>query len=96
MTVILVTEENHGNLCIAADVPSAIDYLIKHDWLNGHDDCCEHYDKTAKKWVSEQVEQKFGKDWAKVLAAKSREELNTIFDPCFYFYEEEVYNRAEG
>lgn len=37
----LIKEENHGVIGAAADRISAIDFLIKKDWLT---DCCEYWD----------------------------------------------------
>lgn len=36
MKVVIVSEDNHGLIQVAADRAAAIDYLITSEWINGY------------------------------------------------------------
>ena len=34
-TVVLIEEKNHGMIGVAKDYPSAVDFLVNENWLDG-------------------------------------------------------------
>ena len=77
--VIIINEECHGFIGVARDVPSAINFLWQNNWLSG---CTEI--PIAHEWVS--VESVYGKNWCEHFKKCTLDELQNIFDGCFYFH----------
>lgn len=86
MKAIVINEDNHGFIGLAANYPWAIDFLIKEDWLNS---ACDFWDEKNSKWVS--VQNYFGDNWQAVLKGLTLEEFNRLWEGCFMLVEEEVH-----
>ena len=83
--VYLIEEDNHGNIGIAKDYSSAIDFLIDSDWL---DESCELYEGNG---TYKTVEEDLGKEWKEKILSWDTETFNNYFEGCFYLTIEEVY-----
>lgn len=84
--VILVSEDNHGLLCVVKDFQSAVDFLIKEYWI---DEETEVYVDAKSEWAS--LEELFGKNWEKEIRNLSRESFEELFDESIYLEDEEIY-----
>jgi hypothetical protein len=84
--VILVSEDNHGLLCVVKDFQSAVDYLIKENWI---DEATEVYVDAKSKWAS--LEEFFGENWEEEVHHLSRESFEELFDESIYLEDAEVY-----
>lgn len=92
MKVIIVEEQNHGIICVAANLKSAIDFLIKNLWI---DDETMTYDTTHNEWKT--INACYGDDWRNLMTNEwNRHRFNEEFDGWLYLYSEEVYNKDEG
>lgn len=83
--VYLIEEDNHGNIGIAKDYSSAIDFLINSNWLDGN---CELYEGDG---TYKTVEEDLGKEWKEKILSWDTETFNNYFEGCFYLTIEEVY-----
>lgn len=83
--VILVSEDNHGLLCVVKDFQSAVDYLIKEYWV---DEATEVYNDAKSEWV--RLDELFGEDWEKEVRNLSRESFEELFDESIYLEDEEI------
>jgi hypothetical protein len=83
---IVVSEENHGLLCIAKDFQSAVDFLIKEYWI---DEATEVYVDARSEWV--RLDELFGEDWEKEIRNLSRKSFEELFDESIYLEDAEVY-----
>lgn len=83
--VCLIEEDNHGNIGIAKDYFSAIDFLIDSDWL---DENCELYEGDG---IYKTVKEDLGEKWKEVILSWDTETFNNYFEGCFYLTIEEVY-----
>lgn len=87
MKCILISEENHGAIGVAADYKSAIMWLIKEGWLD---------DYTTFTINNKYI---FMKDlqpnWRSFLFTLNINNLKELFDGMFYFQEIEFYNAAD-
>ena len=84
-TVILIEEDNHGNIGIAKDYLSAIDFLI-NDWLDSKFEVyCGVFDETKS------IKKDLGENWKNVIKSWDCEKFNQYFEGCFCLYIEEVY-----
>lgn len=81
MTVIIITEECHGFLGVAKDMPSAIAFLYNEDWIDG----------TLETNGGVDVVNAFGRSWKDELSKMSISEFNDCFDCSFLLQEIEVY-----
>lgn len=77
MTIVVINEENHGLLGVARDYISAIDFLVRDDWL---DRFTEMWDDYKDAWVS--LEKSFGSDWLSVI---SKWDIDTFNDKLSQF-----------
>ena len=87
-TVVLIAEDNHGQIGVAKDYPSAIDFLIGQHWL----------DNEYQVWVDNEISLNFtiaehlGEDWQIIIRDEwDTEEFNNFFDDSFYLTIEDVY-----
>ena len=84
--VYLIEEDNHGNIGVAKDYESAIDFLIDTDWLDeGYEVYCGDYDKTKS------IKKDLGENWQDVIKSWGEEKFNQYFEGCFYLNIEELY-----
>lgn len=83
--VILVSEDNHGLLCVVKDFQSAIDFLIKECWI---DEATEVYNDAKSEWV--RLDELFGEEWEKEVRNLSRESFEELFDESIYLEDEEI------
>ena len=86
--VYLIEEENHGMIGVAKDYPSAIDFLVNQDWLDGK----------FEVWVDNEIsltqtlEDHLGELWYVAIRDEwDIEQFNSFFDGNFYLNIEEVY-----
>lgn len=87
MKCILISEENHGAIGVAADYKSAVKWLIKKGWLDDNTDLYIDGEwATMTEWVP---------DWKNYLLVLELNEINELFDGMFYFQEIEFYNAAD-
>lgn len=82
--VIVIKENCHGLIGVAHDVPSVIDFLCQNGWLNEYTEIYVAYE-----WSS--VQSVYGKNWCEYFKRRTLDELQDIFDGCFYFHEEKVW-----
>lgn len=82
--VIVINEECHGFIGVARDVPSAIEFLWQHDWLSEYTEI-----PLAHEWTS--VKSIYGAEWLEYFKSRTLDELQDIFDGCFYFHEEKLW-----
>lgn len=82
--VIVINEECHGFIGVARDVPSAIDFLWTHDWLNGYTEILVDHE-----WDT--VQNVFGEEWRERFELLTLDELQDILDGCFYFQKEKLW-----
>ena len=83
-SVIVINEECHGFIGVARDVPSVIDFLYQKNWLNEYTEV-----HLANKWSS--VRSAYGENWREYFERCTLDELQNIFDGCFYLHEEKVW-----
>lgn len=84
-TVICVYEDNHGLLTIAKDYVSALDFLIKENWL---EDSTEIW---AGDYYYTHLVEEMGEDWADKMRDWDIEHFNDYWENSFYLEEREVY-----
>lgn len=93
MTVIVITEENHGFIGLVKDVKDVINFLIDTDWIDKNTDIF-YYDEN-KTWKTITLIERYGDKWKDILSSMNLEELSELFDGGFYFEIEEVYEKEE-
>ena len=86
MKAIVISEDNHGFIGLAANYSCAIDFLVKEDWLNG---VCDFWDEENSKWVS--VQNHFSDNWQTIFEGLSLKEFNRLWEGCFRLEEIEIY-----
>ena len=85
--VYLIEEDNHGNIGIAKDYLSAIDFLVDSDWLDSNFEVyCDAFDDETKS-----IKKDIGENWKDVIKSWDCETFNQYFEGCFCLYIEEVY-----
>lgn len=82
--VIVINEECHGFIGVAHDVPSIIDFLYQNDWLNKYTEIYFEDELSS-------VQSVYGENWREYFKERTLDELQDIFDGCFYFHEEKVW-----
>ena len=86
-TVVLIEEDNHGQIGIAKDYPSAIDFLVNQGWL----------DESFEVWVDNEdcltqpIKDKLGENWKEIILSWDTEQFDNFFDGSFYLNIKEVY-----
>lgn len=88
MKVIRVSEENHGDICIAATAQDAIYYLLNAEWI---DEYTEVWNGCGQCWES--VPDYFGPDWKNIINSMTLKEFNDVFEDGFTLYPVEVFER---
>ena len=86
MTVVMVDEENHGNIAVAKDFESAKDFLINEQWI---DEDLEVYVDNVNDWDT--IGNIFGADWKDKIKGMNEKEFERTFENVFYLYEMDVY-----
>ena len=86
--VVLIEEDNHGQIGVAKDYPSAIDFLVNQGWL----------DNEYQVWVDNEISLTFtiaehiGEDWQIIIRDEwDTETFNNFFEGSFYLTIEDVY-----
>ena len=86
--VITIQENNHGLIGIAKDYPSAIDFLVNEDWLDGN----------FEVWVDNKInliqtlEDHLGELWYVAIRDEwNTEQFNIFFEGSFCLTIEKVY-----
>ena len=91
MKVITISEECHGFIGIAKDMPSAFNMIISEHWVNPQ---TEFYDSNEGYFTLETAKTQLGVDTYEEALAKLYEcETEDYFDGLFYFNEETIYER---
>ena len=85
--VVLIREDIHDLIGIAKDYPSAIDFLIKRDWLDESDEVWVDNED----YLSQTIKEHLGENWKEVILSCGLEEFNEFFDGSFYLTIEDVY-----
>lgn len=88
MKVIIISEENHGFIGVAASMTAAKRFLLASNWINAG----------IHIWVNDRLNEKgdhyfnlkeaYGENWEKVCMGFDTDALNEL---GFYFREEKVY-----
>ena len=87
-TVITIQEDNHGLIGIAKNYISAIDFLIKQNWLD------EKYEVLVDDafGLTESIAYHLGESWKDIIKNNwDIEQFNMFFEGSFYLNIEEVY-----
>ena len=88
MKVILVSEDNHGQIAIAKDYGCAVRFLLDEGWL---DDGIYLSDPESENGCDRPIAEILGDEWDfRVRTEFDMDEFNEIFDGIFYLTEEEV------
>ena len=82
--VIVINEECHGLIGVARDVQRDIDFLCQIDWLNEYTEIYFAHELSSVRNV-------YGENWREYFKGCTLDELQYIFDGCFYFHEEKVW-----
>ena len=82
--VIVINEECHGFIGVAHDIPSAIDFLYQKNWLNEYTEIYFAHELLSVRSV-------YGENWREYFKERTLDELQYIFDGCFYLHEEKVW-----
>lgn len=77
MKVIIIHEDNHGMIGAVMNYSTAIEFLIRYNWLNG---MCDVVDKNGN-FIT--VEEKFGKDWKDIILSWTVHRFNMEFEGSF-------------
>lgn len=83
MKAIVINEDNHGFIGLAANYPWAIDFLVKENWLNGN----------TEVWVDHRgylLKQIFP-NWHEEIKSWDVKKFNEFFECEFYLEPMEVY-----
>lgn len=83
--VITIQEDNHGLIGIAKDYPSAIDFLVNENWLDGN------YELYKDDGTYKTVKEDLGEEWKEIILSWDTETFNNYFEGCFYLIIETVY-----
>ena len=76
MNVIVISEDEHGMIGIAKDYESAIDFLIKEDWLNSEFEIVNNDDNCVSlKDLNMSIDD---------IKQMGIDEFNKFFEGCFY------------
>lgn len=83
MKAIVINEDNHGFIGLAANYPWAIDFLVKENWLDGN----------TEVWVDHRgylLKQIFP-NWYEEIKSWDIKKFNEFFECVFYLEPIEVY-----
>ena len=91
MKVIVINEESHGDIAIAANYKKAVEFLLNNDWISDYSDICT-FDTNKNDWCWKTVREVFGEDWAKIMRDQwDINKFNEAWEDGFTLTEEEVY-----
>lgn len=85
--IYLIEEDNHGQIGVAKDYSSAIDFLVNSDWL----------DENFEVWVdnedylTQSIKENLGENWKEVILSWDTETFNNYFEGYLYLTIEGVY-----
>lgn len=92
MKVIIIDEDNHGDIGIALNYYHAVSWLINEGWLQ---DSTEIWDDD--KFDFQTLKEKFGEDWADTMTCEwDIDNFNEFFDGSFLLRSVEVIGTEEG
>lgn len=91
MTIIIITEENHGTIGAAISIEEAVKWLIESDWIWGTEDYAGKYNEELKKWEYTTPLERYGENWKEVLPERPEEEIEEFLDGVFYFDEQTLH-----
>lgn len=83
MNAIVIHEDNHGFIGLAANYPWAIDFLVKENWLNGNTEI----------WVNHRgyLLKEIFPNWYEEIKGWNVKKFNEFFECTFYLEPMEVY-----
>lgn len=92
MKVILIAEDNHGNIGVAASMTAAKRFLLATAWVTARTMLYvkERKDENGKHWFS--LFDLYGENWKEAYMGFS---TDLLADMGFYFCEEEVYEEDD-
>ena len=85
MKVIIIEEDNHGQMGIAKTYADAIHFLIEGNWLS------ELTEVIKSNGAETTVIEDLGEEWFTKILGWSIEQFCDYFEGCFYLYGESVY-----
>ena len=85
MTVIQISEDNHGLIGIAKDYKSAIDFLFNNHWI---EDSTEIW---AGDFYYQRLDEALGEDWLDKMTSWDVENFNDFWENSFLLTKTEVY-----
>lgn len=85
MKVIIIEEDNHGQIGIAKTYADAIHFLIEGNWLS------ELTEVIKSNRAETTVIEDLGEEWFTKILGWSIEQFCDYFKGCFYLYGESVY-----
>lgn len=87
-TLIIVSEDNHGDICWATSWDNAL------EWLLDNEDGCSWLDEGVEIYADDDswqtVGEAFGDNWADEVRSMTMERFNEVFDGAFYAREERL------
>ena len=96
MKIIIISEENHGDIGVATTMKAAFQFLIEEDWLTPAFDL---YDEATGAWytLADVFESKGIEPTKKNILAWAMEyaEDAMFWDGAFYFHEDTIYEEEE-
>ena len=91
MTVILIKEDSHGSIGVAASMTAAKHFLLATDWVNAYTMLYvkEREDEDGEHWFP--LIDLYGENWKNAYMGF---DTRLLADMGFYFREEEVYEEG--
>lgn len=87
-TLIIVSEDNHGDICWATSWDNAL------KWLLDDEDGCGWLDEGVEIYADDDslrsIGEVFGDNWADKVRSMTMEQFNEVFDCTFYAREERL------
>ena len=92
MTVYIISEENHGQIGVAASYKAALQWLIASGWIDRYSDiwCPDENERWGGHRVS--LDALYGEDWREVFLQFSKALLKRM---GFHIHEEELIEEDE-
>ena len=87
MEIVIIVEENHGNIGVAANYKAAKQWLIRKGWV---DQYSEIYNCDTSKWES--LEELYGENWKEAYMNFDKEEMECM---GFYLNDDELIEEVE-
>lgn len=96
MKIIIITEENHGDIGVATSMKAAFQFLIESDWLTTAFDL---YDEATGAWytLGDVFESKGIESTKQNILAWAMEYADDwrMWDGAFYFHEDTIYEEED-